>query len=388
MSTSAQIPVFAPDGTRGFVPYENLHDAVTKGGGTIGVTIKAPDGTLGAVPADKVRDAVAAGGTIIPYGHEGQAKVEAATHEAVDNIVPSVQMAMGGGGIVKGGQVAGKAAISAIPAVVSKVQEVTKPLADAGLTNPDLVGLVSPRLAHAQKLASAFAKVAGKAAPEITPAAAPVAEAVAPAVATAEPAAALAKVPAKLVRASQALGPNAKVLNQAESLRQPVADVVDSIVPEKTAANIRTQSKVDYALKQGDVAGAEKALDQGAKQSTPSWQPPDRKPVPTVNEIRERVLKASRDADALDDHGVQQQMNWDLERHGYAAESEARREFIARNSTGVTKSDLVKAAQEASGKGSQVADSATAPQDLTSEWQKNLDHVKKQQAAKRQKMKR
>ena len=45
---------------------------------------------------------------------------------------------------------------------------------------------------------------------------------------------------------------------------------------------------------------------------------------------------------SLEDRGIQQEMNWGLERHGYSAESEARREFIVRNSTGVTKGQLVK----------------------------------------------
>src|ERR1017187_6910508 len=39
-------------------------------------------------------------------------------------------------------------------------------------------------------------------------------------------------------------------------------------------------------------------------------------------------------------------MNWDLERHGWAADSEARREFIARNSTGVTKAELTGAVEK------------------------------------------
>ena len=76
--------------------------------------------------------------------------------------------------------------------------------------------------------------------------------------------------------------------------------------------------------------------------------------TPSVQNIRERIAQTS-DAeaqpnrptpDSLEDKALQQEMNQDLERHGWAADAEARREFIARNSTGVTKSELTGAAEK------------------------------------------
>jgi hypothetical protein len=59
------VPIFAPDGTLGDVPYERMHDAIAAGGKP-GVTIKSPDGSLGVIPADRTQDAVKAGGSIVP----------------------------------------------------------------------------------------------------------------------------------------------------------------------------------------------------------------------------------------------------------------------------------------------------------------------------------
>lgn len=71
--------------------------------------------------------------------------------------------------------------------------------------------------------------------------------------------------------------------------------------------------------------------------------------------------------DSMEDRAISQEMQWNLEREGYAAESQARREFIARNSTGVTKGELVKKAQTAG---------EAPPEDLTPQWQKALDAIK------------
>lgn len=59
------VPIFAPDGTLGDVPYEHMKEAIAAGGKP-GVTVKAPDGSLGVIPADRTQDAVKAGGSIVP----------------------------------------------------------------------------------------------------------------------------------------------------------------------------------------------------------------------------------------------------------------------------------------------------------------------------------
>jgi hypothetical protein len=60
------VPIFAPDGTLGDIPPEQLVAAV-KAGAKPGVHFKAPDGSMGIVPADRVSDAVKGGGTILPF---------------------------------------------------------------------------------------------------------------------------------------------------------------------------------------------------------------------------------------------------------------------------------------------------------------------------------
>jgi len=256
-----------------------------------------------------------------------------------------------------------------------------------------------------------------------------------------------------------------------DSLKSSTADVVDSAIPGKNAA---VKAKVDFYLQKGDVGGAEQALDQGAKQANPAWQPPNRtpqqafkealgelgdtsgplrnikagpfeyrngqffkdgkvlesgpdiadavkaldipqgnviegvmanpkqsgpawqplarQPVPTTNEIRARVQaeakmpQAGSAADIQDTRALQQEMNWDLQRHGWGAESEARREFIARNSTGMTKGQLGRqfAAQKSGSAGTTApapaAGSKTTVGDLTSILQQSLDAARKGKA--------
>lgn len=158
--------------------------------------------------------------------------------------------------------------------------------------------------------------------------------------------------------------------------------VVDQAVPpggENHGTNLLTKAKVDFALKRGDVAGAESAMDQAASQANPKYQPPANRPpvaelptfhdpnlpshpfanpeprvVPAVQNIRENnAMVAGAEAqpgparaDLAEDQAIQQEMNWNLQQHGYRAESEARREFIARNSTGITKGQLTQQAPD------------------------------------------
>jgi hypothetical protein len=211
--------------------------------------------------------------------------------------------------------------------------------------------------------------------------------------------------------------------------------VVDEAIPGN---NLAVKDQVDFYLKKGDVAGAEAALDKGTKAwqnlgvdrkatdlaraerdagqlpkgmtyvqraqqikeqlmqgGKPAWTPLDRQPVPSVNEIRARVQaeatapKPGSAADTADDRAIQQEMNWNLERHGWSAESEARREFIARNSTGMTKGELTKqfqaqnvkpnaavagSAGPAAGSGSATA--GPSSDELIDLMQKSLDQVR------------
>lgn len=182
-----------------------------------------------------------------------------------------------------------------------------------------------------------------------------------------------------------------------DALRQSTADVVDkAVLPQNQAANGATKARIDVYLKQGDVAGAEKVLDNAARLTKSNWTPPERQPAPSVNEIRERVqgeAKSNKQADALEDHAIQQQMAYDLQRHGWSAEQEARREFIARNSTGFVKtqnrefggpsllSDQLPG--EATPKIGKVAKApAPASDDLTDILQKSLDEARKRRQQK------
>ena len=62
---SSEVAIYAPDGTLGSVPYEQMQAAL-KAGGKIAQHMTAPDGTPGYVPADRVQDALKAGGKIVP----------------------------------------------------------------------------------------------------------------------------------------------------------------------------------------------------------------------------------------------------------------------------------------------------------------------------------
>lgn len=74
MSTtpSPMVQMYAPDGTFGEVPYEQMHSAL-QAGGKMAVHMTAPDGTDGYVPADRLQEATKAGGKIVPYDLDQQA---------------------------------------------------------------------------------------------------------------------------------------------------------------------------------------------------------------------------------------------------------------------------------------------------------------------------
>lgn len=90
----------------------------------------------------------------------------------------------------------------------------------------------------------------------------------------------------------------------------------------------------------------------------------------TVDDIREKPKVL---ADRLEDHGIQQEMNQDLEAHGQSAESEGRREYIARNSTGNTKGAMIAKANELR----QQIRGTPPSDDLVEILEKSLEEAKK-----------
>jgi hypothetical protein len=166
---------------------------------------------------------------------------------------------------------------------------------------------------------------------------------------------------------------------------------IDKAIPaegDTLALNKRVTSQVETHLSQGNVEAAESVLDTAAVKANPKWTPPSRpRIVPSTQNIRETIAQVN-DAeaapnrptpDSMEDRALSQEMSQDLERHGWAAESEARREFIARNSTGVTKSDLTGAAEKPVKytKTPAVPSPGTSADDLTDLLQKSLEAAKR-----------
>lgn len=172
----------------------------------------------------------------------------------------------------------------------------------------------------------------------------------------------------------------------------------DGVPPDATAEN------VPYA---GASARGRKL---GAAPATPAPQTPTEPPAaapqfadrprvtPAVQNIRENLAQVQNAEaqpnrptdDSLEDRALQQQMNWDLERHGWAADSEARRRAIAGSSTGVTKSDLTGVVEKPvkytktpgvpslkSSSGSAAGMTPGEVDDLMSKMQQMLDAAKK-----------
>jgi hypothetical protein len=236
-------------------------------------------------------------------------------------------------------------------------------------SSPDIVGMWSPRAAHGLRVLQKMGKVADTIAASKTAAAASTAavEDVAPELTT----------PARTLPGQ----------NPAEITR-PAAAAPAAPIPPRSGLALPPAPE---GSELGDVANAEKSLDAGAKQADADYQPfyRDPNPVPSTNEIRARVQaeakapKIGTRADLMDDKAVDQEWGWHLERHGWSAESEARREFIARNSTGMTKGELARNfAAGRSGTGAESAPAA-APKpadDLTPILQKSLEQARRKKA--------
>jgi hypothetical protein len=167
-----------------------------------------------------------------------------------------------------------------------------------------------------------------------------------------------------------------------------VKDVIDeAIPPENKAANMKANAAVEFYLKKGNVKAAENALDEVAK--NPAWPPERPQYRGGTNDIRE-ATKFRTPADIAEDHAIQQEMGQNLERHGEMAEEDARKEFIARNSTGITKGELTGKLPSAEGqavrghitaRGAKSAQATPATADLTDILQQSLDAAQKAKGA-------
>lgn len=354
-------------------------------------------------------------------GYSAPYRALAPVAQAVGVNVPGMEQAAKEGDV---GGVAGYAAVPAAAAIAplalkgagklaSKAGAAVKPAVSSAVriasdvVDPDITGIVSPRLAHAQRALGRLAKAmdTGGEAPVYRDATIdklniPDYAGEAPQSGSAEElrdfwqqrGGGLVDKPVDraTMQGGPKIGQKQDLLRQAEALKQPVHDIIDEAIPptgQTKAANLLTKSRVEFQLKQGNVDAAQQILDSAKRKSTtPLPVKGEPRIVPSVQNIREndamvrdaesrpdRAPKPGSRADKLEDRAYSQEMNWDLERKGWQAESEARREFIARNSTGATKGSLIEKAKRVAGQ----AVEAPASSDLTEILLKSLDLAKK-----------
>lgn len=295
------------------------------------------------------------------------------------------------------GKLASKAGAAVKPAVASAVRVASD------VVDPDITGIVSPRLAHAQRALGRLAKAMDSTGEAPVYRDATIDKLNIPDYAGEAPAPGSAEelrdfwqqrgggmtdkpIDRSTMQGGPQIGQKQSLLRQAEALKQPVRDIVDAAIPptgETKASNLLTKSRIDFQLQRGNVEAAQAILDSAKPKSvTPLPVKGEPRIVPSVQNIREndamvrdaesrpdRIPKPGSRADKLEDKAYSQEMNWDLERKGWQAESEARREFIARNSTGATKGSLIEQARQGAG---QTAE-APASSDLTEILLKSLD---------------
>lgn len=341
------VPMLSPDGKVGDVPNERVRDAM-KAGFKPGVELIAPNGQRGVIPIERASDALKSGFTI--------------DREALHNNEQALANSYGHAfGFAAGGGLQNLAA-EAVPGMLETAKSIIQGLAKRvpqSEVAADIVGVISPRAANALRTAQRAAKVltpAEEAAPAAAEAAKPAAEAAAvpkgapvyrdatlnkrniPEFAGEEEPVAQTPKP-KQVRGAAAR--DAKAMQQASALKQQTDSIVDNAIPDNHAANLRTKAQIDFHLKQGNVDAAQQLLD---KAKTPDFQPPQARG--NTHDIRhmQPEAQARRFADLQDDASIQQQMRANLDAHGRLAESDARKEFIARNSTGTMKEELVRGA--------------------------------------------
>jgi hypothetical protein len=113
---------------------------------------------------------------------------------------------------------------------------------------------------------------------------------------------------------------------------------------------------------------------------------PETNYVPSTNQIRQKtegyagIPSPGTRADRMDDRAIQQEQSQWLETQGQRAESEARRRAIAGSSTGVTKGDLTRAVRPTGASGR--SDQPPVTNDLTPQWQAELDRIRALKAKK------
>lgn len=410
----ATVPMIAPDGTLGDVPVARAHEAAA-GGFKLGAELISPDGKVGVVPYERVHDAIAAGFQLKPPGIEApanpltSARVEDTSAGAVlKNAAKNIYQVSTPGIAASLLNKFSPATAAKLPAALTENASPAEQLPGQIVMNaaPMMVGdelpitarepeaLVRP-VAQPTAQPSAAAGIASKLARHIpylgkVLQASDLAQELLGKTETPSPVATVPEaVPStdgvqwgegkfgtpidkfgKRIEPTPVANKPSPIERDATlnkrnipeyagedygELKQATADVVDKAIPPSAdrSTNLITKAQVELKLKNGDVAGAEQALDSAAKKAIPSYMTPDRPSiVPSTQNIRDneamaasaetRVPQVLSRREIEDDAGVSQEMNWDLEKHGYRAESEARREFISRNSTGVTKGSMAK----------------------------------------------
>jgi hypothetical protein len=224
MSASPIVPIFDPQGTLRDVPQEQMVNAV-KSGGMPAVRFQAPDGKTRYVPANQIQDAVKAGGKILPIeqqdvqhpgfwstliddakglgksllnagpemGSGDQIHQEAEYQQKLINEGRSLPyralMSLTPNGMresAESGDVGGVVGHTVVPAAAvasplaaegaSRIAgsaakaagNASRQVAESGLrtvsdvVSPDVTGIISPRLAHAQRLAGKIADAIAK----------------------------------------------------------------------------------------------------------------------------------------------------------------------------------------------------------------------------------
>jgi hypothetical protein len=138
--------MYAPDGTLGDVPYENM-TAALQAGGKMGTNMLAPDGTKGVVPADRVQDAIKAGGKVQPFDISAPAQPKEGFWPAVGSDLKAL-----GGGLLNLTNDPTKIAANAIQSGVqtatdmqARSQEGRSPAYNALATGAEATGIMNPR---------------------------------------------------------------------------------------------------------------------------------------------------------------------------------------------------------------------------------------------------
>lgn len=371
-------PVVFDDGSKAMVPQEKLQGAL-KDGGKLAQAMQFDDGSKAYVPFDKVHDAVHDGGMLIgdapkapaapqmqqsalgglmggPTGDSTNSNLPTPKGQMAQQTTPSPAV----GALTLGGTAAlalgsgAEAALPTIARVAAKHPIMSAMVASEAIKEARKIPVAGRFIPPMAEMAP-FLFSGGKGAPAAEAEAGTSAAAGEEAAAAPEPVA--PKPQTAPIYRDATLNRRNFPDNAGEDygdLKAATKDVVDSAVPASAnrGVNLTTKAQIDMKLRNGDVEGAEQVLDQAAKKANPSYTAPDRPQiVPATQNIRENdaLVSSAENAspkqvrgyrEAQDDAGVSQEMRANLDTHGYRAESEARREFIARNSTGTTKGEM------------------------------------------------